>query len=81
MGHFSCEGTVLSRWMIPSWLLLSYIITVRNYAGPIVLVDWESFEASIIDFPYHGSTYNGGWCLATETHETLIPRPSCEVNV
>ena len=44
----------------------------------------HSFELGvvrIIDFPYHGSTYNGGWCLATETDETLITRPSCEVNV
>jgi len=35
----------------------------------------------IIDFPNLGSTYNGGWCTATETGETLIPRPSREVNV
>jgi len=36
---------------------------------------------TIIDFPNLGSTYNGGWCLVTETDETLITRPSCEVNV
>jgi len=35
---------------------------------------------TIIDFPNLGSTYNG-WCTATETDETLISRPSCEVNV
>jgi len=39
------------------------------------------FGASIIDFPNLGSTYNGGWCTATETDETLITRPSREVNV
>jgi len=37
-------------------------------------------EPSIIDFPNLGSTYNG-WCTATETDETLITRPSREVNV
>jgi len=37
--------------------------------------------AAIIDFPNLGSTYNGGWCTATETDETLITRPSREVNV
>jgi len=36
---------------------------------------------SIIDFPNLGSTYNGSWCTATESAETLISRPSCEVNV
>ena len=36
---------------------------------------------TIIDFPNLGSTYNGGWCTATETDETLITRPSREVNV
>jgi len=35
----------------------------------------------IIDFPNLGSTYNGGWCTATESDETLITRPSREVNV
>ena len=39
------------------------------------------FCCSIIDFPSLGLTYNGGWCLATETDEILISRPSCEVNV
>jgi len=29
----------------------------------------------IIDFPNLRSTYNGGWCTATETGETL--RPIC----
>ena len=38
-------------------------------------------SAFIIDFPNLGSTYNGGWCTATETDETLITRPSCEVDV
>ena len=42
---------------------------------------WSADLHIIIDFPYHGSTYNGAWCLATETDETLITRPSCEVNV
>ena len=42
-------------------------------------VDFNS--SFIIDFPNLGSTYNGGWCLATETDETRITRPSCEVNV
>ena len=41
----------------------------------------EAAYNAIIDFPNLGSTYNGGWCLATETDEILIPRPSCEVNV
>ena len=42
----------------------------------------ENFIGSIIiDFPNLWSTYNGGWCTATESDETLISRPSCEVNV
>jgi len=36
---------------------------------------------SIIDFPNLWLTYNGGWCTATKLGETLISRPSCEVNV
>ena len=36
---------------------------------------------NIIDFPNLGSTYNGGWCTATKLDETLISRPSREVNV
>jgi len=41
----------------------------------------NSLNCTIIDFPNLGLTYNGGWRLATETDETLITRPSCEVNV
>ena len=43
----------------------------------VILVYWYN----IIDFPNLRSTYNGGWCTATESGETLIPRPSREVNV
>jgi len=43
--------------------------------------DGRGQSAYIIDFPNLGSTYNGGWCTATETDETLITRPSREVNV
>ena len=46
-----------------------------------VLRFWHDRTPSIIDFPNLGLTYNGGWCTATETDETLITRPSCEVNV
>ena len=46
-----------------------------------IALSWLEFQCVIIDFPNLGLTYNGGWCLATETDETLITRPSCEVNV
>ena len=36
---------------------------------------------TIIDFPNLGLTYNGNWCTATKLDETLISRPSREVNV
>ena len=42
---------------------------------------FHSKRSCIIDFPYLGLTYNGGWCLATYSDETPITRPSCEVNV
>jgi len=41
----------------------------------------NSWRYNIIDFPNLGSTYNGGWCMATRSDETLIARPSREVNV
>jgi len=45
------------------------------------LVDLALVETTIIDFPNLGSTYNGGWCTATKSDETLLTRPSCKVNV
>jgi len=36
---------------------------------------------SIIDFPNLGSTYNGGWCLATYKDEALIAGPPCGASV
>ena len=54
---------------------VGYILSDNN------LLTAEVLRHAIIDFPNLGLTYNGGWCLATETDETLITRPSCEVNV
>jgi len=58
---------------------------VREDPDSNITVDSSSGHDShcniIIDFPNLGSTYNGGWCTATETDETLITRPSREVNV
>jgi len=50
-------------------------------AGSPVDSATTSTAGTIIDFPNLGLTYNGGWCTATETDETLITRPSREINV
>ena len=80
-NHFGCCHSTSCLCVLVVYNTVGRWVSVQLEVVCISNIRIFSRCATIIDFPNLGLTYNGGWCTATKLGETLISRPSCEVNV